>query len=106
MVRSVDRAAAEAMFEPTVTPMVAFPVPPLGATAAHEAPLDAVHEQFAPLVEIETRPAPPAGPYGLPSPDVSIVTLQGRASWVTWKACPPITREPERAKVVELGSTE
>lgn len=62
MVRSVERATADEVLEPMVTPTVPLPVPEGGLTEAQSASLDAVHEQLEPFVVMATRPAPPRGP--------------------------------------------
>ena len=96
MVRSADRGVIDPAFEVALTFTVPFPVPDVGPMSAHAAPLDAVHEQFDPFVEIPIVPLPPPTPYGAPSADVSTVTLQASASCVTRNACPPIVSVPER----------
>ena len=80
MVRLVDRGKAEAAFEDAVTMMEALPEPDEDASVAHEAPLDAVQEQFAPLASTLTPAKPPAVANGLDSKAASRVTLQGVAS--------------------------
>jgi hypothetical protein len=105
-VSSVERAVGDDPFEAMVTMTVPLPVPPCGTTAAHESALDAAHEQLLPFAVIPMFPTPPAGPYGLPSPEVSTVMLQASASCEIEKSWPPIASEPDRANVVGLGATE
>jgi len=80
MVRLVDRDAADPVFEVAVTLSVMLPVPEDGATLAHEAPLDAVHEQFGPLAVRNTDAEPPNVAKGLAREEASTVTLQGVGS--------------------------
>src|SRR5262249_19521785 len=100
------RPVAEAALGEIVTPIVALPLPVVGASAAHGALLDAVHEQFEPFAETAIVPVPLPDAYGDPSVLVSTVTLQASASCVITNGCPPIVNVPLRCTVVGLGSTE
>jgi hypothetical protein len=97
IVSEADRATVEDAFDDTSTLSVALPVPATGATDAHVASLEALHEQFGPLAVTTIVPPDAAVPKGLPSPVVSNVTLHGRGSCVIWKGCPPIVSVPDRA---------
>src|SRR5215471_10100291 len=104
IVSCVERLVGDPLFDPMPTTIVPLPVPNPGLTLAHVSPLEAVHEQFEPFIVMPIVPAPPEGPYGLPSPVVSSVALQASASWLIENACPPMTSDPDRPTVVEFGS--
>jgi hypothetical protein len=80
IVNRVDRAEDDAELAGAVTFSVALPTPEVGATVAHAAPLDAVHEQFDPFAVTLTAADPPACARGLASAEASSVTLHGVAS--------------------------
>jgi hypothetical protein len=106
MLRTPTRVAVDATLEAAVTPMVALPVPDVVVSEAQGAPLDAVHEQLAPLVTIPSSPLPPLAAYGSdPRELVSTVTVQANASCVMTNDWPPIVSAPDRATVVGFGST-
>ena len=92
-------------FAATVTDSVPAPVPSDGETAAQGAPLLASHEQPAELTEIATEPVPPALPKGLPSDEVSRLTVQANPCCVMARGVPPIVSVPVRVTLVELAFT-
>jgi len=104
-VRVVDRGVVELAFEETLTPTDPLPFPDAGETVAQEAPLDAVHEQLAPLAAIPMVPAPPPAPNGPPRVEVLTVTLHDKACWTTVNNVPPMNTEPVLLTVVEFGRT-
>jgi hypothetical protein len=67
-------------FEATATLTVALPVPELGESVAQVALLEVTQEQLGPLAMTLMVPKPPLDPNGLPSPEASVVTLQGAGS--------------------------
>jgi hypothetical protein len=74
------RATAEAALEIAVTFTVPLPVPDDGETVAHDTPLDAAHEQFAPGAVTLRLTEPPTAAKTCVNGDVSTVTLQASAS--------------------------
>src|SRR4051812_40625374 len=104
--RLPTRSVSEPAFEPTLRKTVPLPMPPLGATVAHGAPLEAVHVQFGPFVTTPSVPFDAADPYGLPSDDVSSITLHASASWVIWNGCPLTKSVADRGNVVGFALTE
>jgi hypothetical protein len=99
------RVTVDAALVETETESVRLPVPEAGDTVAHVTLLEAVHEQFGPFAVMPMVPVAAPVPNGLPSPVVFSVTLHGSGSCVTRNACPPMISVPDRAKVVEFGST-
>jgi hypothetical protein len=76
-----------------------------GAGVTQFTGLEAVHGQLLPLAVTPMVPAPPDRPNGLPSADVSSVTLHAAAACETLNDWPPTTIEPDRGVVAEFDVT-
>jgi hypothetical protein len=85
-----------------VMPTIPFPVPDRGVTVAHGVLVAAVHEQPAGALTLIVPPVTPADANGLPSPDVSRLTLQVWPICVIENGCPPISKVPDWLAVVEF----
>src|SRR5688572_22682390 len=96
----------DAALEVTPTVISPLPVPPVAESETHGMSAAAFHWQLLPLVAIRSVPLPAAGPTGVPSDDVSMVTLHASGSWLMTNGCPPMVSVPERGAVVELAATE
>lgn len=87
--------------------MLTEPLPEdaFGCPVAQLALLVTTQPQLSPLVITPIVPTPPPAPNGLPSSEVSSVTLHAAAPCEMVSVWPPTTIDPDRGVVAEFGST-
>lgn len=92
-------------FAATLIVIVPLPDDAFGAGVTQFTGLAAVHWQLLPFAVTPIVPLPPDRSNGLPSAEVSSVTLHAAAACDTLKDWPPTTIEPDRGVVAEFDVT-